>query len=301
MRTLITGATGFIGRHLVPHFKRPIVLSRHGSKRRGALSRYDVTAYDWAPDSGPPPAQSFDNVGVVIHLAGESVADGRWTKSKRKRIFASRVIGTSNLVKAIASLQNPPRLLISASAVGYYGSRGNELLNESAGPGHDFLADVCVAWESAALAAAQAGIRVVLPRIGLVLGPEGGALSKMLLPFKFGLGGRLGDGQQWMPWIHIEDLVQLVLFLVEHETLQGPVNTTSPNPVTNTEFTERLAKLLHRPALLPVPTPLLRLMLGQFADIVLASQRVVPEIATRAGFTFAYPRLDEALSQVLPR
>lgn len=299
MRTLVTGATGFIGRHLLPHLKRPVILSRHGSKGRAPLNRFDLTAYDWAPESGPPPAQAFDNVDVVIHLAGESVAVGRWTGAKKKRIFDSRVTGTSNLVNALIALPKPPRLLISASAVGYYGSRGDELLNESSPPSRDFLADLCVAWEAAAMAATQANIRVVLPRVGMVLGPGGGALGAMLTPFKFGLGGRLGSGQQWMSWVHLDDLVQLILFLRDHETIQGPVNATSPNPARNLEFTAALGNALHRPTLMPVPAPLLRMAFGQFADILLASQRVVPEIVSRAGFEFQYPHLDAALAAAL--
>ncbi len=297
MRTLITGATGFIGRHLLPHLKRPVVLSRHGSKGRGALNPYDLTAYDWAPDSGPPPLQAFDNVDVVIHLAGESVATGRWTKAKKSRIYTSRVTGTSHLVKAILSLHRPPRLLISASAVGYYGSRGDELLRESSEPGRDFLADLCVAWESAARTAEHAGVRVVVPRIGMVLGPDGGAMAHMLGPFRLGLGGKLGNGAQWMPWIHLDDLVQLLLFLIEHEAIRGPVNATAPNPVTNAQFTAELGSRLHRPTWFSMPAPVLRLVLGEFADIVLASQRVVPEIASRAGFTFQYPDLPTAFQQ----
>jgi uncharacterized protein (TIGR01777 family) len=299
MRTLITGATGFIGRHLLPHFKRPVVLSRFGSKGRGVLNPYDVTAYDWTPVSGPPPLQAFDNVDVVIHLAGEPVAGGRWTKAKRQRIFSSRVTGTSHLVQAIRSLPHPPRLLISASAVGYYGSRGEELLRESSGPGHDFLADVCVAWEAAALAAAQAGVRVVLPRIGVVLGPDGGVMEKLLKPFRFGLGGKLGSGTQWMPWIHVEDLAQIFLFLNEHDTVSGAVNAVAPGPVTNAQFTTELGKRLHRPTWFSTPAPLLRMVLGQFADIVLASQRVVPEVLSRAGFAFQYPELPAALKHAV--
>ncbi len=299
MRTLVTGATGFIGRHLLPHLKRPVVLSRHGSKGRGVLNPYDLTAYDWAPESGPPPDQAFDNVDVVIHLAGESVAVGRWTRAKKKRIYASRVTGTANLVRALAQLPRPPRLLISASAVGYYGSRGDEVLSESSSVGSGFLADLCGNWESAAMAATEAGIRVVVPRIGMVLGPGGGALNTMLKPFNMGLGGRLGNGRQWMPWIHLDDLVRLILFLRDHETIHGPVNAMAPNPVTNSEFTAALGKVLGRPTFFPVPALVLRIVLGQFAEVVLASQRAVPQIASRSGFEYQYAYVDKALTAAL--
>ncbi len=299
MRTLVTGATGFIGRHLLPHLKRPVILSRHGSKGREVLNPFDLTAYDWAPESAPPPAQAFDNVGVVVHLAGESVAAGRWTRAKKKRIYASRVTGTANLVRALTQLPRPPRLLISASAVGYYGTRGDQLLDESSPAGRDFLADLCVNWEAAAMEAAQSGIRVVTLRIGLVLGPGGGALAAMRKPFSCGLGGTLGSGRQWMPWIHIDDLIQLILFLRDHEAIHGPVNATSPNPVTNADFTAALGKALGRPTLLPVPAPLLRMMVGQFADVLLASQRVVPQIAARSGFQFQQMHLQHALETAL--
>ena len=299
MRTLVTGATGFIGRHLLPHLKRPVVLSRPGSKGRGPLNVFDLTAYDWSPSVGPPPAQAFDGVDVVYHLAGEPVVGGRWNRAKKRRIFASRVTGTTHLVKSLAQLARPPRLLISASAVGYYGSCGDAMITESEPPGHDFLADLCVAWEAAATAAAAAGIRVVLPRIAPVLGRDGGALAKMLGPFRWGLGGRLGSGRQWMPWIHIDDLVQLFLFLESHETLSGPVNASAPQPVTNADFTAALGQALHRPTIVPVPKSLLRLVLGEAAQVLLASQRVVPNVASRAGFEFQYRLLDEALKQIL--
>lgn len=299
MRTLVTGGTGFIGRRLLPHLKRPVVLSRFGSKRQGALASLDLTTYDWESRSGPPPDQAFDNVDVVIHLAGENISSGRWTRAKKRRIYASRVTGTSNLVSTLTRLTRPPRLLISASAVGYYGPHGDEVLSESSPRGRDFLADLCVAWESAALAAADVGIRVVLLRAAPVLGPGGGVLAGLLLPFKFGMGGRLGNGRQWMPWIALDDLVRLVLFLRDHETIHGPVNATSPNPCTNAEFTAALGEVLHRPTMLTVPASVLRLALGPIADVLLASQRVIPRIATEAGFQFQYPRVKAALAAAL--
>lgn len=296
MRTLVTGGTGFIGRRLLPHLKQPVVLSRSASKTRGALASLDLTTYDWEAESGPPPEQAFDNVDVVVHLAGENISSGRWTREKKRRIHASRVTGTSNLVSTLTSLSRPPRLLISASAVGYYGPRGNEVLNESSPPGRDFLADVCVAWESAALAAGDAGVRVVLLRVAPVLGPGGGVLANILLPARFGLGGRLGSGRQWMPWIALDDLVRLILFVRDEETIRGPVNATSSSPCTNAEFTAALGEVLHRPTVFSVPAPMLRMMLGQLADVLLASQRVIPQVAIDAGFQFQYPEVKAALA-----
>jgi uncharacterized protein (TIGR01777 family) len=298
MRVLVTGATGFIGRHLLPHLKRPVVLSRYGTRQQSALSALDVTTYDWLPHTGPPPAQAFDEVEAVIHLAGESVV-GRWTRAKKRRIFESRVTGTSNLVGTLSQLSHPPRVLISASAVGYYGSRGDDLLDEAAPPGRGFLADLCIAWESAASAAASLGIRVVLLRTGLVFGHDGGALPRMLPPFRFGLGGRLGDGRQWMPWIHVDDLVRVILLLTENATISGPVNAASPQPVTNAEFTRSLGLALHRPAWCTVPAPFMRLALGEFAQVLLASQRAMPCVLARAGFEYRFPQLDHALREIL--
>jgi hypothetical protein len=298
MRTLVTGATGFIGRHLLPHLKRPVVLSRYGTRQQSALSALDVTTYDWLPHVGLPPAQAFDEVEVVIHLAGESVA-GRWTQAKKRRMFESRVTGTSHLVTTLSQLSHPPRILISASAVGYYGSRGDELLDETGSPGQGFLADLCTAWESAAAAATALGVRVVMLRTGIVLGRDGGALPRMLPPFRWGCGGKLGNGRQWMPWIHVGDLVRAILFLIEHTTLSGPVNASSPQPVTNAELTRSLGRALQRPTWCTVPAPLLRLALGEFAQVLLGSQRAMPYVLARAGFEYEFPELDRALHDIV--
>ncbi len=204
MRGLVTGATGFIGPHLLELLDRPVVLSRDANRAKQALNKYEVEAYSWDPVDGPPPAQALDGVEAVFHLAGESVASGRWTSRRKKRIRESRELGTRHLVDAMRQLRQPPKVLVSASAVGYYGSRGDEVLDESAPPGNDFLAYVCVAWEREAQRAADLGTRVICLRTGIVLGPDGGALQKMMLPFKLGLGGPLGNGRQWMPWIHVD-------------------------------------------------------------------------------------------------
>lgn len=297
MRILVTGATGFVGKRLLTQLQQPVVLSRDVERARQACP--GATVHRWDPLSGPPPAEAFDGVDAVIHLAGDPVAEGRWNDAKRRRIRESRTIGTSNLVAGICAAARPPRVLVSASAVGFYGGRGDEVLDERAQPGNDFLAEVCVAWEQAARQAESFGVRVVTPRIGIVLGPGGGALAKMLLPFKLGLGGRLGDGRQWMPWIHVDDLVQLFLHVAEHEEVRGPINGVAPNPATNRDFTATLASVLHRPAVFPVPAFGLRLAVGEFADILLASQRVVPRVAEQSGFTFRYPQLKPALAAIL--
>lgn len=297
MRALITGATGFIGQRLLQRIDEPVVLSRNPDQVRRQLA--GVEAYAWDPMSGPPPAEAFQGVEAVFHLAGEPVAEGRWTAEKKRRIMDSRKIGTANLVQGLERLSLRPAVLVSASAVGYYGDRGEETLDERAAPGDDFLAAVCIEWERAAQQATALGIRVVNPRIGIVLGVGGGALAKMLLPFKLGLGGRLSSGNQWMPWIHLDDLAALFLHAATHSELSGPMNAVAPNPVTNCEFTRTLAAILHRPAMLPAPGPLLKLAVGEFAEVLLTSERVVPRVAEHSGFHFRYPELAAALRAIL--
>ncbi len=237
----------------------------------------------------------LDRSDAVVHLAGEPVSQ-RWTKAARERIRSSRVDGTRRVVDAIRT--NPPRVLVSASAVGYYGSRGDEVLTESSHPADGFLADVCEEWEHEARKAENFGVRVVCLRNGLVLG-KGGGLDKMMLPFKLGIGGKIGDGKQWMAWIHIDDAVGLIEFALSCEDLRGAVNATAPEPVTNEEFTRELASALHRPAIFPVPKFALRLLYGDMAQIVYASQRVVPEKALEAGYEFRFPSLRNALLNVV--
>jgi len=293
MRVLITGATGFIGQELVKRLERPVVLSRSAESARAKLG--NVTAIRWDAEKEPPPAAAFDGVDAVVHLAGEPVAEGRWNAEKKRRIRDSRILGTRNLVRGLEQLTTRPRVLISASAVGYYGSRGDDVLYEDAAAASDFLADICRDWEAESQRARDLGIRVVNPRIGIVLGKGGGAVAKMLLPFKLGLGGRLGDGHQWMPWVHVDDIVGLILFAIERENLQGAANATAPHPVTNREFTRVLAHVLHRPAIFPVPAFALKLAIGEFGDILLASQRALPRVLLDAGYPFKYPTLEEAL------
>jgi uncharacterized protein len=237
---------------------------------------------------------------VVFHLAGESIAQGRWTAEKKKRLRESRVQGTRNLVATLEKLTDRPRVLVSASAIGYYGDRGDQELVETDPPGSDFLADICVDWEAVAREAESLGIRVVHPRIGIVLGTAGGALAKLLPIFRAGLASPLGNGQQWMSWIHQDDLAALMMFAAERDDLRGPVNATAPHPVTNRQFTKILAEVLHRPALLPaIPKFALRMSMGEFAEALVASQRVLPARAQTAGFAFGHPDLRAALEQVL--
>lgn len=297
MRALITGATGFIGQRLLERIDEPVVLSRRADAARRKLG--DVEVHGWDLMAGPPPAEAFRGVEAVFHLAGEPVADGRWSADKKRRIMDSRKIGTMNLVKGLEQLPERPPVLVSASAVGYYGSRGEEVLDESAPPAHDFLAEVCIAWEQAAQQAAGFGMRVVNPRIGIVLGSGGGALGKMLLPFKLGFGGRLASGKQWMPWIHLDDLVGLFLHAASHQEVNGPMNAVAPNAVINRDFTRTLAAALRRPAIFPAPAAALKLAVGEFAEVLLASQRVVPRVAEQTGYAFQYPELAGALRAIL--
>ena len=280
MTISISGASGFIGRHLMKS------LAQAGHSLR-ALSRH------------APPAESLREADAIIHLAGEPVAQ-RWTAAAKQRILDSRVVGTRNLVEALGRFTRRPETLICASAIGYYGSRGDEILTESSAPGSGFLPEVCVAWEREAQAAEAFGIRVVRVRIGVVLAAGGGALVRMLPPFRMGVGGRLGSGRQWMSWIHLEDLAALFQFAVESQ-VRGPLNAVAPNPVTNSDFTRELAHALRRPAVFPVPEFALKMLFGEMADVLLASQRVAPAAAEAAGFRFRFPQLAPALESLLRR
>ena len=299
MKTLVTGGTGMVGPRLLRMLDRPVVLSRNPDRAREKIGHLAGQIVRWDPMAGPPPAEAFAGVEAVFHLAGESVAEGRWTAAQKARIRDSRVVGTRNLVQGISQVSDRPRVLVSASAVGYYGDRGEEELTESASPGHDFLADVCVAWEQEALAAEKLGVRVVTERTGIVLGSGGGALAKMLTPFKLGAGGPLGNGRQWMPWVHVSDLARLYLHAAEHESIRGPMNAVAPHPVRNSEFTKALGRQLRRPAFMPAPYLGLRLLFGEFAQVLFASQRVVPQVALDTGFTFQYPDIAAALKEIL--
>jgi uncharacterized protein (TIGR01777 family) len=297
VRIAITGASGLIGRRLLKDLAAAghslHVLSRHAGTNLPPGVRLSV----WDSTRGEPPADALRDVDAVVHLAGEPVAQ-RWTAHARQVIRESRVTGTRNLVEALARLPRKPEVLVCASAVGYYGDRGDEILNESSSPGPDYLARLCVDWEKEAQAAEASGIRVVRVRTGLVLDARGGALPRMLPPFRLGLGGKLGSGRHWMSWVHLEDLAALFQFALANP-ISGPVNGVAPNPVVNAGFTRALAAAVHRPAIFPVPAFALRLLFGEMSEILLASQRALPQAAERAGFRFRYPELAPALADVL--
>jgi uncharacterized protein (TIGR01777 family) len=292
MTTLLSGATGTIGHRLAVKLDDPRVLARSPKRVLAAVGR--VPTFEWNSDIEVPP-EAMEEVDAVVHLAGERVAEGRWTDEKRALILESRVRGTRRIVEAIAVATPRPRLLIVASAVGFYGSRGDELLDEKSAPGEGFLADVCRAWEAEAAAATTLGVRVVLARFGHVLAPEAGILARMLPMFGFGLGGPLGSGAQWMPWIHVADVVGLLLHAFEHTEIEGPMNVCAPEAVTNREFARELGRVLNRPAFLPVPASAIRLAFGDLASMILASERVVPAVALRTGYAFRFDSLDAAL------
>ncbi len=278
MNVAITGASGFVGTRLTER------LRSEGHSVKAISLRNNVNPNDLAGTT------------AVVHLAGEPVSQ-RWTREVRRKILESRREGTRTLVKAMQP--NPPNVLVSASAIGYYGERGDELLTEQSAPGKGFLCDTAKIWEEEALKAADFGVRVARLRIGMVLGPGGGALKKMLLPFRLGLGARLGNGKQWVSWIHREDLVSLICFVIREKTLRGALNATSPNPVTNAEFTKALAKAVHRPAIFAAPKFALKVLFGDMAEVILQSQRVMPEATLASGFEFEYPDLQGALLEIL--
>jgi uncharacterized protein (TIGR01777 family) len=293
----ITGASGFIGRRLTKLLSANghtlHVLSRHAGADLPPNVRFSV----WDVLTGAPPEASLRDAEVVIHLAGEPVAQ-RWTAEAKRRIRESRVAGTRNLVETLGKLSHRPRALICASAIGYYGSRGDEILTEASAPGSGFLPEVCLAWEREAAGAEQLGMRVVRLRTGVVLARHGGALARMLPPFRMGVGGRLGNGRQWMSWIHLDDLCEMFRFAAEEE-VRGVMNGVAPYPVINADFTRALAAALKRPAIFPVPSIALRLLFGEMAEVLLASQRVSPKGADEAGFRFRYPQLAAALADAV--
>ena len=297
MKIAISGASGLIGRRLLKNLSAAghsmHVLSRHA----GTNLPPGVKLSTWDPMRALPPDESLREAGAVIHLAGEPVAQ-RWNADSKRRIRESRVMGTRNLVQAIEKLRNRPEALICASAIGYYGSRGDEILNESSPPAGDYLAEVCQAWEAEAQAAETLGVRVVRIRIGVVLDSRGGALQRMLRPFRMGVGGKLASGRQWMSWIHLEDLAAMFQFALDHP-VRGAFNGVAPYPVNNSEFTRTLAQAVHRPAIFPVPAFALKALFGEMSGILLASQRVAPAAAEAAEFRFRFPQLGTALGDLL--
>jgi hypothetical protein len=297
-QVLVSGVSGPIGAALLSALKasgaRITRLMRKDSPRSPATE----ASIPWDPEQ-PLSTEAVSGFDAVIHLAGESIV-GRWTESKKKKIRDSRVVGTQNLASALAQAQNKPRVLVSSSAIGYYGNRGDEVLTESSPPGSGFLAEVCAQWEAATRAAADAGIRTVQIRTGVVLSSQGGALGKMLTPFKMGVGGRIGDGGQWMSWIDVQDLVRAVLHIVHRDGLHGPVNMVGPKPVKNAEFTETLASVLDRPAMFPLPAFAVKLALGEMGEtVLLGSQQVEPTQLVNSGFGFRFETLRDSLQHAL--
>ena len=297
MDVAITGASGLIGRALSSSLRADG--HRVLSFRRGGVTAGDTIG--WDPDAGRIDAPALEGLDAVVHLAGEGIAEKKWSDEQKRRIRDSRVRGTAALASAIASRERKPRVLVSGSAIGYYGNRGDEALTEESSPGSDFLAEVCKAWEAETAPASEAGVRTVHTRTGIVLAGHGGALKQMLLPFKLGIGGRQGSGKQWMSWIALEDEVGAIRYAIENESLHGPANLVAPNPVTNAEFAATLGRVLHRPAVLP--TPLFPLKLRYGAELVetllLASQRVAPGRLRAAGYEFTFSSLEDALRAVI--
>jgi uncharacterized protein (TIGR01777 family) len=297
MKMLISGGSGLVGSaltntlradgHLVSHFIRPGGKSAPG----------DVL---WNPSRATVDVPGLEGCDAIVHLSGAGIADGRWTDKRKAILRSSRVDSTRVLVDSLTHLKQPPRVLVCASAIGYYGDRGDELLTESSGYGNDFLAILCRAWEAEATRAVANGIRTVIARFGVILATQGGALPRMLTPFKLGIGGRLGGGKQWISWVALEDVVKVLRTAIDNENVNGPVNVVAPEPVQNSEFTRVLASVLHRPAIFPAPAFALRLALGQMADaLLLSSQRVRPEKLAKIGYKFRCETLQSALQAIL--
>ena len=301
MKIIVTGASGLIGSRLVPFLQsKGHSITRFVRDKARAERDDGARVVEWNPQRGELDAAELEGHDAVVHLAGEPVAEGRWTDEKKRRIRDSRVQGTSLLAAKLTECANPPHTFISASAVGFYGDRGDETLREESAAGGDFLAGVCREWEAAADAAREKGIRVVCARMGVVLSPDGGALAKLVTPFKLGVGGKLGSGEQYMSWIAIDDAVEALHHALTNAQLAGAMNVVAPNPVTNSEFTESLGRILGRPTLFTVPKFAARLAFGEMADAtVLTSQRALPTRLLATNFVFKYPELEGALRHLL--
>ncbi len=303
MKILVTGATGLVGSALVAALARDghmvCRLVRPGTKTEGGASgTFDVA---WNPQTGELGGAAV-GAEAVVNLGGASIADGRWTEARKTLLRTSRVDATRALVTALGKMNAKPDVLISASAIGFYGNRGEELLTEESAPGNDFLASIAKDWEAEALRGEEFRTRVVLARFGIILAKQGGALPKMMLPFQFSLGGRIGSGKQWMSWIALSDVIEIIRYALAKRDVRGAINVVAPNPVTNAEFTKELANTLHRPALFPAPAFALRLAMGEMVDtLLLSSQRVLPEKLMMAGYQFTTPDLRETLKSLLAK
>ncbi len=303
MHVLITGGTGLIGRalahSLVQDGHQVTVLSRTPERHRNALPNVDLVAWDGRTAQGW--GERVEAADVIVNLAGESIAAGRWTPERKRRIRESRVHAGQAVVEAVRAATHPPQVVVQASAVGYYGPRGDEPVTEETPPGSDFLAQVCVAWEASTAAVEERGVRRAVIRTGVVLSTQGGALPRMLLPFRLFLGGPLGSGRQYLPWIHLDDQVAAIRFLLEHPEAQGPFNLCAPNPMTHREFSRILGQVLGRPSWMPVPALALRLLFGEMATVLLEGQRAVPRRLQEAGYSFRFPELRPALQDLVQR
>lgn len=298
MKVLVTGGTGFIGKHLLPLLRdrgHEIVVLTRNPNLAGVRLPVVCRVAPWDPLKGPLDPKNFDGIDAVVHLAGENVGEGRWTRDRKHRISQSRILSTRLLADSLGQLNRKPGVFISASAAGFYGDRAEGTMDESAPSGEGFLAEVCRQWEAEIFRMESMGIRSVAMRFGVVLGQDGGAMEKMLPLFRMGLGGPLGTGRQWMSWIHVRDAAGLILHALEHSTLNGPVNTVAPHPVTNREFARTLGQVLCRPVVLPAPAIVLKLLLGEMSGLLLAGQKVSAEKARASGYKFVYPKLETAL------
>ncbi|MHA5048449.1 TIGR01777 family oxidoreductase [Streptomyces sp. SD15] len=294
-RMAIAGASGLIGSALA----RSLTADGHEVVRLVRRAPRAKNEVRWDPEAHRIDTAGLSGCVAVVNLAGAGVASRRWTEAYKRKIRDSRVLGTATLAEAVASLDEPPRVFVNGSAIGFYGETGERAVDESAPPGDGFLPSLCVEWEEAAAAAQEAGVRTVFPRTGLVVAREGGAWGKLFPLFKAGLGGRMGDGRQYWSFISLHDEVAAIRHLIDTESLSGPVNLTAPGPLTNREITEAMGRVLHRPTVFTAPTPLLRLALGDMSGDILGSQRVLPARLLDSGFTFAFPSIDEALTAAL--
>ena len=299
MSTLVTGATGFVGHRLLQELGPCTVCSRNAERAKQKLGALIVDALQWDPLREDLDLSARPRFDAVINLMGEPIAEGRWTDAKKARIRDSRVVGTRRLVDALLNSGSLPDSFVSASAVGIYGDCDEAIVDESHPHGSGFLVDVCEEWEAEARRLSEHGVRVINLRIGIVLGREGGALAQLIPIFRWGMGGRLGNGKQWVPWIHVVDLVSMIIWCMKTNAVAGPVNATAPNPVRNRELTRELAKQLKRPAFLPIPKLGVRVAMGEFANSLFVSQRVVPEVALNQGFHFQFSDLSSAIKDVL--
>jgi len=297
MKILISGASGLVGKHLTPTLKA----KGHEVYKLVRKTPKSSDEIQWNAEKGFSETEQakLENFDAVVHLAGDNVASENWSDEKKRKIKDSRVVGTRVLVDALKQAKNPPKIFVSAAAVGFYGDRKDEILTEDGAPGEGFLTDVCTAWEDE-IKKAEEFARVVFLRIGVVLAKDGGALEKMVTPFKFGVGGTVGSGKQWMSWIALDDLIKIIHFSLENENLRGAVNAVAPNPVTNREFTETLGKVLHRPTVLPVPAFAIKLLFGEMGEtLLLQGTRVLPKKLADANFDFQFTNLEEAMKDVL--